>query len=91
MNMTQQPTAKRSQDLKVDLRLVRALDYICRSMYNQLSVVEQLIKTGDAKGTNRCIADESLLWVENEIRELESLLGSEDLKNEIRELKSLLG
>ena len=83
MNMTQEPLASkapngeegRSQDLKIDLKLLSVLNYICGSMYKQWAVVKQLLETGDAKGVNLDSVGDSILYVETEIVELESLVG----------------
>ncbi len=82
MNITKESTAKRapngeqrrSQDLTVDLKLLYALDHIFSSMYKQWAVVKRLIETGDAKNVDLGSVTESLLWVEDEIRQLESLI-----------------
>ena len=82
MSMTQESKAKRapngeqrrSQEVAIDLKLLYVVDYIHRSMYKQWFVVKHLIETGDAKHVDLGSVTESLLWVEDEIAQLESLI-----------------
>jgi len=82
MSMTQESTTKRapngeqrrSQEVTIDLKLLYVVDYILRSMHKQWWVVKRLIETGDAKNVDLGSVTESLLWVEDEIRQLESLI-----------------
>ncbi len=82
MTITKESTARRapngeqrrSQEVTIDLKLLYVVDYIHRFMHKQRWVVKRLIETGDAKNVDLGSVTESLLWVEDEIRQLESLI-----------------